>query len=75
MSVNTQLYERVSVLEANYGSMNKSIDSLNNSITTLNDKLDVFASKFSVSAGIFIAIVFLCQAIVVPLIIAYVTKH
>ena len=70
----TTLHERVSVLEANTGSMNKSIEKLSDSISDLNNKLDAIGSRFSQFAGIAVAILFIFQFVIIPIVLTVIYR-
>lgn len=68
MAGDINLHERVTKVEANLSSMKESLGTLNTSINILNDKLDTVTNKISTAAGIFAAVIFFCEFIVIPVI-------
>jgi hypothetical protein len=74
-SADLAIHERVSSLEANYGSMDKSINALTDTISKLNGKIDTVTSRISTGAGVFAATVFFLEVILVPILLIILKQH
>lgn len=75
MANDIKLYERMATVEAGMKDMKEGISDLNVTIKNLNDKIDAATSKISTAAGIFAAVVFFCEFVIIPVIFIVFKTH